>query len=235
MPSPASRIADNLARVREQIAAAEARSGRPAGSVRLVAVTKYVGPAEAEALLAAGCLDLGEARPQELCRKAEALAGQPVHWHLIGHWQRNKVRRTLPHVSLVHSGDSERLLAEVDTVSGELNLQTPVLLEVNISGDQAKGGFAPQDLENLADRLAALRNLEIRGLMCMAGLASGRDGTRAEFRALRTLRDRLRTIFPANLSLAELSMGMSDDFDLAIEEGATIVRVGSALFEGVAG
>jgi pyridoxal phosphate enzyme (YggS family) len=227
------RIADNLARVREQIAAAAQRSGRAADSVTLVAVTKYVGLDEARALLAAGCYDLGESRPQDLWSKADALAGEPVRWHMIGHMQRNKVRRTLPHVSLFHSGDSQRLLAALDQTSAELSRRTPVLLEINVSGDKSKHGFAPQELEPLLPQLAELNHLEIRGLMCMAGLEGGRDQARADFSRLRELRDQLKPIAPPTISLDELSMGMSDDFDVAIEEGATLVRVGSALFEGL--
>lgn len=236
----ARRIVENLARVREQIAAAELRGGRQPGSVTLVAVTKYVGPAEAEALVAAGCHDLGESRPQELWRKAEALAGLPVRWHLVGHLQRNKIRRTLPHVTLLHSADSERLLADLDSISRDLGRKTSVLLEVNISGESAKHGLTPHELDcatgsasALGARVAEFKHLEIRGLMAMAGLAGGRDGAKADFVNLRALRDRLRTSFPPEITLAELSMGMSDDFDLAIEAGATIVRIGSALFEGV--
>jgi pyridoxal phosphate enzyme (YggS family) len=243
MASPAERIAENLARVREQIAAAEARAGRPAGSVKLVAVTKYVGPAEAAALVQAGCADLGESRPQELWRKAEALVHLPIRWHLIGHLQRNKVRRTLPHLALLHSGDSERLLSELDSAQFSRNAagvrddaiaKLPVLLEVNISGDADKHGFSPGELVALAPRLASFSHLEFRGLMAMASLSGGHERARADFAALRTLRDELRTHLPAEISLAELSMGMSGDFEVAIEEGATIVRIGSALFEGVA-
>lgn len=231
MSLSAAQIADNLARVRERIAAAEARAGRPAGSVRLVAVTKYVGPPEAEALVAAGCHDLGESRPQELCRKSEALAGMPIRWHLIGHWQRNKIRRTFPHVALLHSGDSLRLLAELNSNAGELGRRLPVLLEINISGDETKGGFAPHDLEPLGPELTALANIEVRGFMAMASLTGGNERARADFAKLRGLRDQLRAVFPSGISLDELSMGMSDDFEVAIEEGATIVRIGSALFE----
>jgi hypothetical protein len=163
---------------------------------------------------------------------APLLRDEPIRWHMIGHLQRNKIRRTLPEVDMIHSGDSPRLLMAVDRIAGELSLRMPMLLEVNISGEADKGGFAPEDVEGF---LAAveLRHVEIRGLMAMASLEGGPDAARRDFRRLRRLRDRLRRSCPAAVDLSELSMGMSGDYEAAIEEGATIVRVGSALFEGV--
>ena len=133
----------------------------------------------------------------------------------------------------MHAGDSERLLAAVHDEATAAGRRVSVLLEVNISGDAAKHGFAPAELETLAPRLARFLNLDVRGLMAMAGVASDAEQTRREFARVRELRDRLQQIVPANMRLDELSMGMSGDFEIAIEEGATIVRVGSALFEGV--
>jgi pyridoxal phosphate enzyme (YggS family) len=228
------RIAENLQRVRAQIAEAAARAGRRADEVRLVGVTKYVGVAETEALLAAGLRDLGESRPQELWRKAEALSRQDVQWHLIGHLQRNKVRRTLPLAPLIHSADSLRLLKAVHEEAESLDLTSQVLLEVNVSGEAAKHGLAPEDVEPLLPAVAALRRVQVAGLMTMASLSGGREQARRDFARLRESRDRLAPICPAEVSLSELSMGMSGDFDLAIEEGATVVRVGSALLEGIA-
>ena len=135
-------IRANLERVRRQIEAAALRAGRRASDVTLVAVTKYVDVDAARDLLAAGCADLGESRPQELWRKGEQLAAESVRWHMIGHLQRNKVARTLPHVTLLHSGDSLRLLAELNRECARLERRLPVLLEVNISGDESKHGFA---------------------------------------------------------------------------------------------
>ncbi|HUY31837.1 MAG TPA: YggS family pyridoxal phosphate-dependent enzyme [Pirellulales bacterium] len=230
----ADRIADNLRVVLGRMAEAARRGGRSADDVRLVAVTKYVGPGEALALVAAGCHDLGESRPQQLWRKAAALKTAGVAWHLIGHLQRNKVARTLPLVSLVHSGDSLRLLealdAEVACAKGD---PLPVLLEVNVSGDAAKHGLAPGELEPLADSLARLPRIEIQGLMAMAGREGNLDDARREFAALRQLRDELRAAWAGRWPLDELSMGMSGDYEVAIEEGATLVRVGSALFQGL--
>ena len=229
---PQRDIAHNLAAVRERIAAAAARAGRDAAGITLVGVTKYVDAEAARALVAAGCADLGENRPQELWNKAEALAGLPVRWHLVGHLQRNKVRRTLPLVSLIHSADSLRLIAAIEQTAAELGRRVPVLLEVNVSGEPAKHGFAPAEIEPLLPELAGCRHAEVGGLMCMAALEGGPDAARRDFAALRQLRDRLRANCPAEISLDELSMGMSGDYEAAVAEGATLVRIGSALFAG---
>ena len=228
-----SRISENLAGVRARIAEAARRNGRSADAVKLVAVTKYVDAERARQLVAAGCGDLGEARPQELWHKAQALAGA-VAWHLIGHLQRNKIARTLPLVRLVHSGDSLRLIEAIAAEAKRAGL-APVmlLLEVNVSGDATKHGFKPDELEPLGERLAGFDHLAIRGLMCMAGREGDLDDARRDFENLRLLRDKLRSVWPAQFQLEELSMGMSSDFEVAIEEGATMVRIGSLLFEGV--
>jgi PLP dependent protein len=226
----ANRIAENVAEIRGRIADAAARSGRAASDITLVAVTKYVSVDIIQPLVAAGCCDLGESRPQQLWERAPALADLPIRWHLIGHLQRNKIRRTLPLVTLIHSVDSPRLMAAVDE---ECTGPMPVLLEVNVSGETAKHGFSPDAIEPFLLELAGYRNIAVRGLMCMAGLEGDLDAARRDFAALRELRDRLRPRCPMGVSLDELSMGMSGDFEVAIEEGATIVRIGSALFEGI--
>jgi PLP dependent protein len=255
MSDEAARIVENVAGIRGRIADAATRSGRPSDAIRLVAVTKYVSADVARLLVDAGCHDLGESRPQQLWEKADELADLPIRWHLIGHLQRNKVRRTLPLVAMLHSVDSSRLLAAIEeesrswggsctatsnwTSAGAAVQRPPqrlpvsVLLEVNISGEPAKGGFAPDEIESFLATAADYRHVSIRGLMGMASLEGGLDVARREFAALRELRDRLRAICPPGVTLDELSMGMSGDFEPAIEEGATIVRIGSALFEGV--
>jgi len=233
MPEPALVISENVARVRQRIAEAAARSGRTADAITLVAVTKYVGPAEARVLIEAGCTVMGESRPQQLWEKAEALRDLPVRWHMIGPLQRNKVRRTLPLVEMVESIDGPRLIAAIDRIGGEISRRVPVLLEVNISGEPAKHGFDVDAVEPLLAELAGYDHVEIRGLMCMAGLEGTLDDARREFALLRRLRDRLRENCPEGVAMDELSMGMSGDYEVAIEEGATMVRVGSALFDGV--
>ena len=232
-PHVVDRLRDNLAKVRERIASAAERSGRRGEEIRLVGVTKYVSPAIARLLFEAGLVDLGESRPQELWEKAAALSDLPVRWHLIGHLQRNKIRRSLPLVTLVHSADSLRLLTALDEEGRALGRSVDVLLEVNISGDAAKHGFAPQGLAGLLPQAAAFSSLRIRGLMAMAAREGGIDVARRDFAALRELRNQCAKDCPPTMELGELSMGMSDDYTAAIEEGATIVRVGSALFEGV--
>jgi pyridoxal phosphate enzyme (YggS family) len=229
-----SRIADNLARVRERLAAAASNAGRDPASIRLVAVTKYVDAAVAAELFAAGCTDLGESRPQELWHKASAPALARAHWHLVGRLQRNKIRRTLPRVQWIHSIDSERLLAAVDENSAELGLTPRVLLEVNCSGEAAKQGFEADDVRRLLSTVDAFPHACVAGLMTMAPLAGGEAAARKTFAALRTLRDELAAEAPPGVALGELSMGMSGDFEAAIAEGATMVRIGSLLFEGVA-
>jgi len=233
MAHQASRIEENVARVRQRIAEAARCSGRDSDDVTLVGVTKYVGVELARLLADCGIRDLGESRPQELWQKAAAL-GSDVRWHLIGHLQRNKVRRTLPCVSLVQSADSRRLLKSIHATAHELDLPSvPVLIEVNVSGDTAKHGFAPEAVEPLAEALVGWNRLEVRGLMAMASREGDLDDARRDFVQLRELRDQLASLWPEELRLDELSMGMSNDYAVAVEEGATIVRVGSALFEGI--
>lgn len=228
-----SRIAENVAEVRGRIAEAAARSGRAAEQITLVAVTKYIGPAEIRALVEAGCTELGENRPQQLWEKAEAVQDLPVRWHMIGHLQRNKVRRTLPLVEMIESADGPRLVAAIDRIAGEFSRRVPILLEVNVSGEAAKHGFQPAAVEPLLEELAGFGNVEVRGLMCMAGLEGGSQTARGDFAKLRRLRDRLRENCPQGVALDELSMGMSGDYEVAIEEGATILRIGSVLYRGV--
>ena len=229
------RIADNLAAVRDRIAAAAARSGRTASAVTLVAVTKYA-PFECLGPLAeAGCIDLGESRPQQLWQRVELWGERPVRWHMIGHLQRNKARRTAELATLIHSVDTPQLLRTLDQIGAEQSRRIAVLLEVNVSGEAAKHGFAPDDLRPLMATLPEFANLDVRGLMAMAALEGGPAEARRDFIRLRELRDRLAAQTPGGLQLPELSMGMSGDFEAAIEEGATLVRVGSALFEGVEG
>lgn len=227
------RIADNVAAIRARMAQAALRSGRSPDGVRLVAVTKSVGLDAIRATVEAGCHELGESRVQQLGERADALRDLPVRWHMIGPLQRNKVRRALETAQMIQSADSRRLIEAIDRIAGELSRRVPLLIEVNVSGEAAKHGFAPDEVEPCLVELARLAHVEIRGLMCMASLDGDLDAARREFASLRRLRDRLRSVAPPEIVLDELSMGMSGDFEPAIEEGATMVRVGSALFEGI--
>jgi pyridoxal phosphate enzyme (YggS family) len=226
-------IRANLEQVQARIAAAARRSGRPAEAIRLVAVTKRV-PAEwVRPLVACGARDLGENYPQELWRKAEALAdlGSSVRWHLIGHLQSNKVKKTLPLVRLIHSVDSLKLLKTLDESVTTVPDPPGVCLQVNTSGEASKHGWAPQHLLEDAEAIAGCRAIRIVGLMTMAALGTTPETARGSFVRLRALREDL--CLRTGLPLPELSMGMSSDFEAAIAEGATLVRIGSALFEGV--
>jgi pyridoxal phosphate enzyme (YggS family) len=234
MPADLVRLRENLEVVRDKIAAAAKRAGRKADDIKLVAVTKYVDANLARALADLGLHDLGESRPQELWKKAEALADLPIRWHLVGHLQRNKLRRTLPLVTLLHSADSERLLQAIHEEARQQGRTTDLLLEINISGEPSKTGMLASDARSLMASRADWPQIRVRGLMGMASLEGDLADNRREFAALRTLRDELRKLVPTHTEFNELSMGMSGDYEVAIEEGATLVRVGSALFEGVA-
>lgn len=224
-------IRRNLDSIRQRIAEASVRSGRSVDAVRLIAVTKYVGLDEIRALYAAGCRDFGESRPQDLWQKAEILRDLPLNWHLIGHLQRNKIRRTLPLVSLLHSGDSLAVLEAVNRLGGEIDRRFDVLIEVNISGDETKHGFRAEQVAEALPRIAEMKNVSVKGLMAMASRAGGIAQAREDFENMRVLREQLSEQAVERISLAELSMGMSDDFEAAIEQGSTMVRIGSALFE----
>ncbi len=225
-------LKDRLAAVEGRIRSACARSGRPREAVTLVAVTKTVSAAVAAVLPELGCADLGESRPQELWHKAAVLP-PTVRWHLVGHLQRNKIERTLPLASLIHSVDSPRLLAALDQEAGKAGLSRDVLLEVNASREANKHGFAPEELPGLLPALRELRHLRVRGLMTMAAYDEEPERCRPTFALLRGLRDRLATELGPPHQLEHLSMGMTNDFEVAVEEGATLVRIGSALFEGL--
>lgn len=224
------RIANNVNEVRQRIADAAKRSQRSPAEVTLVAVTKYVGLDEIRSVIRAGVVDLGENRPQQLWEKAAALAeNDQIRWHQIGHLQRNKVAKTIPLISLLHSTDSQRLLSAVnDAVVGA---PLDVLLEINLSGEEGKHGWQSEQVAAVISESSQLRNIHVRGLMGMGSLGGDATAARREFANLREIRDSLQTEFGDSVRLDHLSMGMSGDFEIAIEEGATLVRVGSALWK----
>lgn len=212
------------------MAAACVRAGRPVDAVRLVAVTKYSSLGAIRALADLGVEDLGENRPQQLLERRDALPA--ASWHLIGHLQRNKVRAVLGKVALIHSVDSLRLLERIDDIAQEMGLRPDVLLEVNVSGEASKDGIDPDLLQRVVEAIAGRKHVDVRGLMTMAPLSDNAEDARPHFRRLRELRDELARWFSGH-SFCDLSMGMSGDFEVAIEEGATLVRVGSSLLAGV--
>jgi PLP dependent protein len=236
----AERCRHNLAAVRDRVAAACRSAGRDPGDVRLVGVTKYVSAESTRMLLDAGCIDLAESRPQSLWAKASALADHAPapRWHLIGHLQRNKLRRTLPLVSLLHSLDSLRLLESIEAEASASELVSDALIEVNLAGDPGRTGVMEADVPAVLEAAGRAPHVRVLGLMGMAAVPDGDDSSaaaRRQFARLRELRDELAGRLPTVTGLRELSMGMSGDFEEAILEGATLVRVGSALWEGIEG
>lgn len=226
------RITENLAAARARIAAACRRSARNPDDVQLVAVTKYARPEWIRAIVELGERELGENRPQQLVARAETL-GVQAHWHLIGHLQRNKVRQVVPHVAWIHSVDSLKLLTALDACAAALHRRVKVLIEVNLSGEPQKHGFSRDDLVSAWNQVVACRSLDIEGLMTMAAEVEDPEAARPTFRRLRELRDELNEMNAPECFLRHLSMGMSGDFEPAVEEGATWVRIGSALWRGL--
>jgi PLP dependent protein len=213
--------------VRRQVADAADACGRRSEDVTIVAVTKTVGVPEVTAALAAGIRDFGENRVQEFLGKYGLFP--EARWHFIGTLQTNKVKDVVGRACLIHSVDSLRLLSHIERRAAERGVRQPVLLQVNIAGETSKHGMATADLEDVLEEASHMDSVEVRGLMTIAPLARAED-VRWVFRELREVRDSLRATLPDRVELDELSMGMSGDFRVAVEEGATIVRIGSALF-----
>ncbi len=223
-------VAQRLDEVRARIADAARGSGRDPVTVRLVVVTKEVPPDRIRMVLDAGATDLGENRARELATKLQALAGvsTDARWHFIGTLQRNKVKLVAGRVALIHSVDSAELGRTISDRAASEGVVQDVLVEVNVSGEASKHGVDPIGAWSLVASLAGLPGIRLKGLMTIAPVGSG-VVSRAAFAGLRELRDRLRGELGGG-SLEELSMGMTSDFEVAVEEGATIVRVGTAIF-----
>ncbi len=220
-------FAENLRAVRMDIAESEQRSGRAAGSVELVAVSKTHPPEAIRLAVEAGQLLFGENRIQEAKAKIPELPAK-LRWHLIGHLQRNKIRQGLPLFEMIHSVDSLELVVEIQRIAGELGLFPRVLLQVNVAGESSKFGFAPERLLSEVERISHAERVQVEGLMTIPPLAPNPENSRRYFVQMRQLRDRLEKEF--RFPLPHLSMGMSGDYRVAIEEGATLVRVGTAIF-----
>lgn len=220
-------MAMDVAAVRARIAAAAARACRSADEVSIVAVTKGHPLERAREAAAAGLLDLGENRVQEALAKQDAWPDAPVRWHLIGHLQRNKAKLAAGRFALIHSLDSVRLADALESAATAAGIVQEVLVEVNVACEPQKSGVLPEEAPDLVRHAATLDHLRLRGLMTMAPYTPDSTVQRRAFRQLRELRDRLAT---SDLDLGVLSMGMSDDFEIAVEEGATMVRLGTVLF-----
>lgn len=221
-------IATRLAAVRRQVEDAADIAGRDHAGVTLVAVTKTVGVDEVRQAVAAGARDFGENRVQEFLGKHGLFPAE--RWHFIGTLQSNKAREVVGRAWLIHSIDSVRLLEVVDRHAVEAGVVQPVLLQVNVSGEGTKHGFDADELPDVLRRACGMPGVEIRGLMTMAPLTPRAEDVRWVFRELRELLERLQAMHIGPHDLTELSMGMTNDFPVAIEEGATIVRVGRAIF-----
>jgi PLP dependent protein len=221
-------IRERLARVRENVAAALERSGRGSEEVRILVATKYFEPAQISILQDAGVDLLGENTAQDLVRKQE-IFGDSFEWHFIGHLQRRKARVVVPRVSLIHSVDSVRLIQEIAKRAPEGGA-VEVLLQVNVSGEDSKYGVPEDEVEALLEAAAETKGkVRARGFMTLAPLVADPEDVRYVFAKLRAIRDRLRQIWSPHFDLSELSMGMSDDYEVAVEEGATLVRIGRTL------
>jgi pyridoxal phosphate enzyme (YggS family) len=220
-------IEANLERINSAVATAAKKAGRPVEEIQLVAVSKTHPAESVHAAFDAGQVLFGESRVQEARAKIPLLPSS-LRWHFIGHLQKNKIRHALPLFELLHSIDSLALAQDVDRIAAEDGLRPRVLLEVNVAGEGSKFGFQPDALRAELEALLQLNRLTIEGLMTIPPLATEAESSRKYFVALRELRDGLEREF--RVKLPQLSMGMSDDFAVAIEEGATLVRVGTAIF-----
>ena len=233
------RIASNLRRIQDQIAAACARAGRATREVTLVAVTKSGDADDIRHLVELGVTELAESRAQHLTQRVEELApwlaqrpdGAEVRWHMVGHLQRNKVRQVLEAARIIHSVDSLRLAEEIHTRCERTGRRAEILLEVNCSQEPQKFGCAVAAVPHLAELVCTFKHVRLVGLMTMASLSEDPNDARASFVRLREMFDEMRHHHVGGAHLAHLSMGMSHDFPIAIEEGATMLRIGTALFE----
>jgi len=223
-------IKNRLKRVRERMREAAVSCGRDPGTVKLVAVSKTVPLNLVQAGIKAGVTILGENYVQEASEKIEALEGEDVSWHLVGHLQSNKAKHAVRLFDMIHSVDSFKLARELDRRAHALAKVQPVLIQVNISGEETKSGIDTDEALALIREVAPLNNIAVCGLMTMPPYFNAPDKVRPYFRALRALQSQVREEAIPNVDMSELSMGMSGDFETAIEEGATLVRIGTAIF-----
>jgi PLP dependent protein len=225
--SPMEEIAANLTRAEERIAEAAQKCGRSPDDIELVAVSKTHAAEKVQAAAEAGQMVFGESRVQEARAKIPLLPSR-LRWHFIGHLQKNKIRHALPLFELFHGIDSLALAQDMQRIAEEVGMRPRILLEINLAGEASKHGFSPEALRRDLEATLSLGRLTIEGLMTIPPLAPEAEAARPYFVALRKLRDQLEAEF--NLRLPQLSMGMSGDYAMAVEEGATLVRVGTAIF-----
>ena len=223
-------IRERLARVRQLIARAAERAGRNPEEITLIAVSKTFDPATIQQAVDAGARDLGENRVQEALDKVDKVKADGLRWHLIGHLQSNKARAAVRAFDMIHSVDSSELARRLDRVAGEEGRRLSILIQVDLAGEATKSGADERALPEIVEALDAADHLDFRGLMTLPPFFESPDQTRPYFRRLRELIEGLNDGRPRERKLSELSMGMSHDFEVAIEEGATMVRVGTAIF-----
>lgn len=222
-------ISECVEKVKERIANAAKRAGRNPADIVLVAVTKGVETERIKEAIASGVRILGESRVQEARPKMDAL-GKEVSWHFIGHLQRNKVKYIVEEVDLIHSVDSIELSEEISYRAQKRGIIQNILLEINISGEKGKFGIPPGEVIHMTKTIARLRNISLKGLMTVPPFSENPEDSRPHFRRLRELRDEIIALGIPPPDFKELSMGMSGDFEIGIEEGATLVRIGTAIF-----
>jgi len=222
-------IKENLERVGERIARAAARTGRDAAEITIVAVAKTHGPEVVTEALEAGINDVGENKVQEFLAKADAVK-LPCRWHLVGHLQTNKINKIIGRFALIQSVDSLRLAEHLSRAGRNAQVATDIFLEVNTSGEESKYGLKPEETARTCELIAKLANLRIRGLMTVGPFVSDVSVMAAAFARLRRLKEEIAAAHFENVSMEHLSMGMTDDFEIAIAEGSTMVRLGRVLF-----
>lgn len=223
-------ISDNLREIRERISRRCRSAGRNPEDVTLVAVSKTFSSEQIREALAAGVQDIGENYVQELLEKRKHLAEEPVRWHFVGHLQRNKVKQIISWIHLVHALDDRDLAVEIDRRAARAERTVDVLVEVNTTGERSKFGLVPERTAEFVRSLDGLGHIRIAGLMTIGPFLPDPEGSRPMFRQLRLLKEEIAGRTQANVAMRHLSMGMTGDFEVAIDEGATLVRIGTAIF-----
>lgn len=225
-----SRITDNIDHVEKRIAEACERAGRPRESVQLIAVSKTKPVSDLMEALNYGHNVFGENKVQEIRDKVEAMGTEGIHWHMIGHLQANKVKYLIGVVDLIHSVDNDKLAAEIEKQAAKHDVVMDVLCEVNMAGEETKFGLKPEETMDFVKRISELPHLKVRGLMTIAPYTEDPESNRVYFKGLRELKDRINAEHIPGVDMDTLSMGMTGDYEVAIEEGATLVRVGTGIF-----
>lgn len=225
-----SRITDNIDHVEKKIAEACERAGRPRESVQLIAVSKTKPVPDLMEALNYGHNVFGENKVQEIRDKVEAMGTEGIHWHMIGHLQANKVKYLIGVVDLIHSVDNDKLAAEIEKQAAKHDVVMDVLCEVNMAGEETKFGLKPEETMDFIKRISELPHLKVRGLMTIAPYTEDPESNRVYFKGLKELKDRINAEHIPGVDMDTLSMGMTGDYEVAIEEGATLVRVGTGIF-----